>query len=131
MQASHGPGTTDLAAPGITLGLGRVPRRLPEPNQSEGDGLASDLTRSVSRSRANTGRVTRPASYPTPVELVGRRWGYGQRIPPNMRGSNGGRFPASRRPVSRHIPDVLPPTTIVRCRTSGPVGAFGTGRLRW
>jgi hypothetical protein len=54
-------------------GLGRVTLRLPKLNQSEGDGLASDLTRSVSRSHANTGRVTRPASYPTPVELVGRR----------------------------------------------------------
>ena len=52
------------------------------PSQSEGVGLASDLTHAVSLSDANTSRVTVRPGYPKPVQPVGRRGRRGERIPP-------------------------------------------------
>lgn len=40
----------------------------------------------VSRSDADTAWVANRPGYPTPVQPDGRRWGYGQRIPPIMGG---------------------------------------------
>jgi len=46
---------------------------LPEPSQSDGDGLASDLTDLLSLSDANAERVANRPSYPNPVQPVGRK----------------------------------------------------------
>jgi len=45
-----------------------VTLRLPEPNQSDRDGLASDLTHPLSLSDANTARVAIRPGYPTPTQ---------------------------------------------------------------
>ena len=44
-------------------GVGRVTLRLPEPNRSEDDGLASDLTHAVSLSATNTARLVNRPGY--------------------------------------------------------------------
>jgi hypothetical protein len=51
--------------------------RLPEPSQSEGNGLASDLTHAQSLSGGDTERVTVEPGYPTPTQCSCRRWRIG------------------------------------------------------
>ena len=50
----------------------------------------------VSRSDADTAWVANRPGYPTPVQPDGRRWGYGQRIPPTTVRPNLGESPTSR-----------------------------------
>ena len=51
-------------------GLGRVTFRLPQPNQSEGDGVASDQTHAISLRRdAKISAVRQSARFPTPCSL--------------------------------------------------------------
>jgi len=61
-----------------------VSLHLQVPSHSEGDGLASELTRPLSLSDANTARVASRPSYPNPVQRVGRRCRHRGRIPPIM-----------------------------------------------
>jgi len=75
-----------LLRPGrrITPGSGWATLRLPEPNQSEDDGLGFDLTDPLSLSDANTARVAVRPGYPNPVQPVGRRGRHRERTAPIM-----------------------------------------------
>jgi len=85
VQVQGAPKGSRCPPPGrsVSPGPGWVTLRLPEPNQSEGDGLASELTHPLSLSDANTARVTVRSGYPKPVQPVGRRGSYEGRIPPS------------------------------------------------
>ena len=54
----------------ISPGVGRVTLRIPVPSQSEGDGLASDLTHPLSLSDASTAWVANRPGYPNLVQPV-------------------------------------------------------------
>src|ERR1700723_3306179 len=66
----------------IAPGPGWATLRLPERSQSEGDGLAADLTHPLSLSDANTARVANRPGRPTPVQPVGRKEDTRKRIAP-------------------------------------------------
>jgi len=68
-------------------------------SQSEGDGLASDLTHPLSLSDANTVGVAVLPGYPNPVQPARREEDTRERIPPIMGGSHCVRLPARCRPV--------------------------------
>ena len=64
----------------LTPGVGREWLRLPEPNQSQGDGLASDLTHTQSLCDTNTAADRQSARLSNPVQPVGRRGRHRHRI---------------------------------------------------
>ena len=72
----------------ITPGPGWATLHLPEPSQSDGDGLGSDLTHPLPLSAwaqvviGNTAEVAIRPRYPNPLQHVGRRGRHGQRIAP-------------------------------------------------
>ena len=57
VDLGRSPGTSLAVAPGDNTGVGRVMLRLPVPSQSEGDGLASDLTHAQMFSGGDPERV--------------------------------------------------------------------------
>ncbi len=59
----------------------------------------SQLGHAVTLGGGDPGRVTVSPGHPNPVQPVGRRGRHRGRIASNMRGSDGGRLPARRRPV--------------------------------
>ena len=72
-----GARSLDLPPQAVSPGQGRVTLRLSVSSESEGDGLASDLTHPPSLSDANTARVANRPRCPTATQCSCHRWIHG------------------------------------------------------